>query len=56
MGEIWKPVFEFEELYSVSNKGNVKRNSTIGRRGTGRYARKEHLIKQRKKQHGLSFS
>ena len=52
MREIWKPIFGFEDLYSVSNKGNVKRNTTIGTSGTGRYARKEHLIKQRKNNSG----
>ena len=52
MREIFKPVKEFEGLYSVSNFGNVKRESTKAKLGTGNYAREEHLIKQRKNNKG----
>lgn len=47
MREIWKDIKGFEGIYSVSNYGNVKRETTQRRNGTGNYARQEHILKQR---------
>lgn len=48
MREIWKPIKEFEGIYSVSSLGNVRREKTESKIGTGNYARQEHILKQRK--------
>lgn len=52
MREIWKQIKGFEEIYSVSNYGNVKHNKTESKSGTGNYARQEHILKQRKNNAG----
>lgn len=43
MREIWKQIKGFEGLYSVSNYGNVRRDKTHNKAGTGNYARVENL-------------
>lgn len=43
MREIWKQIKGFEGLYSVSNYGNVRRDKTHNKVGTGNYAREEHI-------------
>lgn len=50
MREIFRPIKGFEGLYSVSNFGSVKRESTKAKNGTENYGRSEHIVKQRKKQ------
>ena len=52
MREIWKPIKEFEGIYSVSSLGNVRRDKTESKIGTGNYARQEHILKQRKNNKG----
>lgn len=52
MREIWKQIKGFEGLYSVSNIGNVKRNKTNGKAGTGNYTKEEYILKQRKNNAG----
>lgn len=52
MREIFKPIKNFEGLYSVSNFGVVKREKTENKSGTGNYAREEHVLKQRKNNKG----
>lgn len=52
MREIFMSIKGFEGLYSVSNFGNVKRESVKSKPGTGNYARDEHLVKQRKNNKG----
>lgn len=52
MREIWKPILGFENLYVVSNLGKVKRLSTDSKKGSGNYARSEHLISQRENNNG----
>ena len=47
MREIWKQIKGFEELYSVSNYGNVRRDKTNNKAGTGNYAREEHIKSQK---------
>lgn len=50
--EIFKPIKGYEGLYSVSNFGNVKRETTKAKFGTGNYERAEHTLKQRKNNAG----
>ena len=45
MREIWKSIKEFEGLYSVSNLGNIKHDKTDAKKGSGNYAKQEHLLK-----------
>lgn len=52
MREVWKPILGFENLYAVSNLGNVKRLSTELKKGTGNYARGEHLLSKRTNRNG----
>ena len=47
MREIWKQIKGFEGLYSVSNYGNVRRDKTHNKTGTGNYAREEHIKSQK---------
>ena len=39
MREIWKQIKGFEGLYSVSNYGNIRRDKTYEKAGTGNYGR-----------------
>lgn len=55
MREIWKPILGFENLYVVSNLGKVKRLSTDSKKGSGNYARSEHLISQRENNNGYKM-
>ena len=55
MREIWKPAKDFEGLYEVSNMGSVKRVATSGGKGTGNYARGEHVLSQRKNNVGYKI-
>lgn len=52
MREIFRPIKGFEGLYSVSNFGSVKRESTKAKKGTGNYGKSEHIVKQRKNNKG----
>ena len=52
MGEIWRPIRNFEEFYFVSNFGRVKRISTKSKSGKGNYKREEHILSQRKSNKG----
>lgn len=51
-GEVWKDVCGYEGLYQVSNMGFVKHLATRCGKGTGNYARKEHLVRQHKNNKG----
>ena len=44
--EIWKPIPGYEELYSVSNIGRVKRNKYVTRKAV------DYILKQRLNSHG----
>lgn len=45
--EIWKDIQGYEQLYQISNFGNVKRLHTDKKQGTGNYERREKILSQR---------
>lgn len=47
MREIWKDIQGYEQLYQISNFGNVKRLHTEKKQGTGNYERMEKILSQR---------
>mgnify|MGYP003397224197 CR=1 FL=1 len=52
MREIWKDIQGYEQLYQISNLGNVKRLHTDKKQGTGNYERMEKILSQRLNNNG----
>lgn len=50
--EIWKDIKDYENLYQVSNLGNIKALDKIINNKRGFYFKKEHLLKKEKTKSG----